>query len=154
MVGCRARPTELRTADSGYLTRRLVDVSQDVIIREEDCGTERGLTKTIAAEDGQGNLLLDEHVETAVYARTLATDVLAPDGEVLLKAGVDLGDINIRLLIDNGITSVKVRSVLTCEAASGTCAMCYGRSLTTGKLVDVGEAVGIVGRSLASRVLS
>ena len=136
--------TALRTADSGYLTRRLVDVSQDVIIREEDCGTERGLTKTIAAEDGQGNLLLDEHVETAVYARTLATDVLAPDGEVLLKAGVDLGDINIRLLIDNGITSVKVRSVLTCEAASGTCAMCYGRSLATGKLVDVGEAVGIV----------
>ena len=136
--------TALRTADSGYLTRRLVDVSQDVIIREEDCGTERGLTKTIAADDGQGNLLLDEHVETAVYARTLATDVLAPDGEVLLKAGVDLGDINIRLLIDNGITSVKVRSVLTCEAASGTCAMCYGRSLATGKLVDVGEAVGIV----------
>jgi DNA-directed RNA polymerase subunit beta' len=136
--------TALRTADSGYLTRRLVDVSQDVIIREEDCGTERGLTKTIAADDGQGNLVLDEHVETAVYARTLATDVLSPDGEVLLKAGVDLGDINIRLLIENGITSVKVRSVLTCEAASGTCAMCYGRSLASGKLVDVGEAVGIV----------
>jgi DNA-directed RNA polymerase subunit beta' len=136
--------TALRTADSGYLTRRLVDVSQDVIIREEDCGTERGLTKTIAADDGRGNLILDEHVETAVYARTLATDVLAPDGEVLLKAGVDLGDVNIRLLIDNGITTVKVRSVLTCEAASGTCAMCYGRSLASGKLVDVGEAVGIV----------
>jgi DNA-directed RNA polymerase subunit beta' len=130
--------TALRTADSGYLTRRLVDVSQDVIIREEDCGTERGLTKTIASDDGQGNLVLDEHVETAVYARTLATDVLAPDGEVLLKAGVDLGDINIRLLIDNGISSVKVRSVLTCEAGSGTCAMCYGRSLASGKLVDVG----------------
>jgi DNA-directed RNA polymerase subunit beta' len=136
--------TALRTADSGYLTRRLVDVSQDVIIREEDCGTERGLTKTIAADDGHGNLVLDEHVETAVYARTLATDVLASDGEVLLKAGVDLGDINIGLLIDSGISSVKVRSVLTCEAASGTCAMCYGRSLATGKLVDVGEAVGIV----------
>jgi DNA-directed RNA polymerase subunit beta' len=136
--------TALRTADSGYLTRRLVDVSQDVIIREEDCGTERGLTKTIAADDGRGNLVLDEHVETAVYARTLATDVFGPDGEVLLKAGVDLGDVNIGLLIDNGITSVKVRSVLTCEAASGTCAMCYGRSLASGKLVDVGEAVGIV----------
>jgi DNA-directed RNA polymerase subunit beta' len=136
--------TALRTADSGYLTRRLVDVSQDVIIREEDCATERGLTKTIAAGDGRGNLILDEHVETAVYARTLATDVFGPDGEVLLKAGVDLGDVNIRLLIDNDITSVKVRSVLTCEAASGTCAMCYGRSLASGKLVDVGEAVGIV----------
>ena len=66
-----------------------------------------------------------------MYARTLATDVLAPDGEVLLKAGVDLGDVNIRLLIDNGITAVKVRSVLTCEATSGTCAMCYGRSLAS-----------------------
>jgi DNA-directed RNA polymerase subunit beta' len=136
--------TALRTADSGYLTRRLVDVSQDVIIREEDCGTERGLSKTIAHPDGSGNLLIDEHVETAVYARTLATDVFGPDGEVLLKAGVDLGDVNIRLLVDNGISSVKVRSVLTCEASSGTCAMCYGRSLASGKLVDVGEAVGIV----------
>ena len=84
--------TALRTADSGYLTRRLVDVSQDVIIREEDCGTVRGLTKTIARPDGSSaasNLVVDEHVETAVYARTLATDVFGPDGEVLLKAGVD-----------------------------------------------------------------
>ena len=88
--------------------------------------------------------MLDEHVETAVYARTLATDVLGPDGEVLLAAGVDLGDVNIRLLVDNGVTTVKVRSVLTCEAVTGTCAMCYGRSLASGKLVDVGEAVGIV----------
>jgi DNA-directed RNA polymerase subunit beta' len=143
--------TALRTADSGYLTRRLVDVSQDVIIREEDCGTERGLTKTIARAGGvsagheeSGSLVLDEHVETAVYARTLATDVAGSDGQVLLPAGVDLGDVNIRLLIEGGITQVKVRSVLTCEAASGTCAMCYGRSLASGKLVDVGEAVGIV----------
>ena len=136
--------TALRTADSGYLTRRLVDVSQDVIIREEDCGTERGLNKVIASDEGGGRLLLDEHVETAVYARTLATDVVDADGAVLLPAGVDLGDVNIRLLIDNGVTGVKVRSVLTCEAKSGTCAMCYGRSLATGKLVDVGEAVGIV----------
>jgi DNA-directed RNA polymerase subunit beta' len=135
--------TALRTADSGYLTRRLVDVSQDVIIREEDCGTERGLTKTIATGDAAA-LSLDEHVETAVYARSLATDVLDSDGEVLLPAGTDLGDVNIRLLIENGVTTVKVRSVLTCEAVTGTCAMCYGRSLASGKLVDVGEAVGIV----------
>ncbi len=131
--------TALRTADSGYLTRRLVDVSQDVIIREEDCGTERGLTKTIALDGG-----LDEHVETAVYARTLATNVLGADGNVLLAAGVDLGDVNIKTLIDAGVTTIKVRSVLTCEAVTGTCAMCYGRSLASGKLVDVGEAVGIV----------
>ncbi len=135
--------TALRTADSGYLTRRLVDVSQDVIIREEDCGTERGLNKIIALADGD-KLSLDEHVETAVYARTLATDVLGADGEVLLAAGVDLGDVNIKLLIEGGVSRVKVRSVLTCEAVTGTCAMCYGRSLASGKLVDVGEAVGIV----------
>ncbi|WOQ17718.1 DNA-directed RNA polymerase subunit beta' [Raineyella sp. W15-4] len=135
--------TALRTADSGYLTRRLVDVSQDVIIREEDCGTESGLTKRIALEKN-GVLVADPTIETAVYARCLATDITGPDGEVLLQAGVDLGDVNIKMLIDNGITHVKVRSVLTCESTSGTCAMCYGRSLATGKLVDVGEAVGIV----------
>ncbi len=135
--------TALRTADSGYLTRRLVDVSQDVIIREEDCGTERGLNKLIALEQ-DGKLTLDEHVETAVYARTLATDIVGADGEVLLGAGVDLGDVNIKVLIEGGISRVKVRSVLTCEAVTGTCAACYGRSLASGKLVDVGEAVGIV----------
>ena len=136
--------TALRTADSGYLTRRLVDVSQDVIIREEDCQTERGLTKVIAAEGRGGKLVPARNIETAVYARTLASDVVTPKGEVLVKAGVDLGDVNIHTLLKNGVTEVKVRSVLTCEAATGTCAMCYGRSLATGKLVDVGEAVGIV----------
>jgi len=136
--------TALRTADSGYLTRRLVDVSQDVIIREEDCLTDRGLTKAIAAEGKGGKLVVARNVETAVYARTLASDVLSADGKVLVKAGVDLGDVNIKILLDNGITEVKVRSVLTCEAKTGTCAACYGRSLATGKLVDVGEAVGIV----------
>ncbi|MFT4226278.1 DNA-directed RNA polymerase subunit beta' [Micropruina sp.] len=136
--------TALRTADSGYLTRRLVDVSQDVIIREEDCGTERGLTKVIAEEGRTGKLVAARNVETAVYARTLATDVVTAEGKVLVQAGVDLGDVNIKKLLKNGVSEVKVRSVLTCEAASGTCAMCYGRSLATGKLVDVGEAVGIV----------
>ena len=136
--------TALRTADSGYLTRRLVDVSQDVIIREEDCGTERGLTKVISAPGRNGKPVAERNVETAVYARTLASDITNADGKVLLQAGVDLGDVNIRKLIKHGVTEVKVRSVLTCEAKSGTCAMCYGRSLATGKLVDVGEAVGIV----------
>ncbi len=136
--------TALRTADSGYLTRRLVDVSQDVIIREEDCQTERGLTKVIAAEGKSGKLVAARNIETAVYSRTLATDVVTAEGKVLVKAGIDLGDVNIKKLLKNGITEVKVRSVLTCEAATGTCAACYGRSLATGKLVDVGEAVGIV----------
>jgi len=136
--------TALRTADSGYLTRRLVDVSQDVIVREEDCLTDRGLIRAIAAEGKGGKLVAARNVETAVYARTLASDVLTADGKVLVKAGVDLGDVNIKKLLKNGITEVKVRSVLTCEAKTGTCAACYGRSLATGKLVDVGEAVGIV----------
>ena len=136
--------TALRTADSGYLTRRLVDVSQDVIIREEDCGTERGLTKAIVATARGGRTGPAYNVETSVYARTLASDVTDAKGEVLLSAGVDLGDVEITRLIEAGITEVKVRSVLTCQSALGTCAMCYGRSLASGKLVDVGEAVGIV----------
>ncbi|MEE9965741.1 MAG: DNA-directed RNA polymerase subunit beta' [Propionicimonas sp.] len=136
--------TALRTADSGYLTRRLVDVSQDVIIREEDCQTERGLTKVIAAPGKNGTLVPARNAETAVYARCLASDVVDDKGNVLAKAGIDLGDVVIRDLVAAGISEVKVRSVLTCESATGTCSMCYGRSLATGKLVDVGEAVGIV----------
>ena len=136
--------TALRTADSGYLTRRLVDVSQDVIIREEDCGTERGLNKPIAEADESGALVIHPNVETAIYARTLATDVVDDKGNVVVAAGTDMGDEHIKQLIEAGITQVKVRSVLTCDAAAGTCAMCYGRSLASGKLVDVGEAVGIV----------
>ena len=156
--------TALRTAESGYLTRRLVDVSQDVIIREEDCGTERGLMKVIAkwstpgvdAETGRPVQIPAEpfakdatvetmgDVETAVYARTLAVDTADAKGNVLVTAGTDLGDAEIRALVAAGVTSVKVRSVLTCESAVGTCAMCYGRSLASGKTVDVGEAVGIV----------
>jgi DNA-directed RNA polymerase subunit beta' len=127
--------TALRTADSGYLTRRLVDVSQDVIIREEDCGTERGFMVEITGED----------VETTAYARTAAVDIVHPaSGEVLANAGDDIGDVKIAELAEAGITEIKIRSVLTCEALTGTCAKCYGRSLATGKLVDIGEAVGII----------
>ncbi len=135
--------TALRTADSGYLTRRLVDVSQDVIIREEDCSTERGLTITVA-EDLGGTLVRHPKVETSVYSRTLAADVVDADGAVIARAGEDAGDVTIDRVIEAGVTEVKVRSVLTCESRVGTCAMCYGRSLATGKLVDIGEAVGII----------
>jgi DNA-directed RNA polymerase subunit beta' len=137
--------TALRTADSGYLTRRLVDVSQDVIVREEDCGTRRGLVLPIAddAADGSG-LRRGEHVETSVYSRTLASDVKGEDGAVLAPAGSDVGDVLIDALVTQGVREIKVRSVLTCESRVGTCARCYGRSLATGKLVDIGEAVGIV----------
>ncbi|NCD17133.1 MAG: DNA-directed RNA polymerase subunit beta' [Actinobacteria bacterium] len=136
--------TALRTADSGYLTRRLVDVSQDVIIRESDCGTRAGLTMTIATAGKDGALRRADTVETSVYARTLAADVTDADGNVVASAGEDVGDVIINRLIGAGVTEVKVRSVLTCASKVGTCAMCYGRSLATGKLVDIGEAVGII----------
>ncbi len=136
--------TALRTADSGYLTRRLVDVSQDVIVREEDCGTERGLTLPVAAPGADGKLRRHEKVETSIYARTLASDVVAPDGTLLGHSGDDAGDLLIDAAIAAGVTELKVRSVLTCESRVGTCAKCYGRSLATGKLVDIGEAVGII----------
>ncbi|MDP3713552.1 MAG: DNA-directed RNA polymerase subunit beta' [Mycobacteriales bacterium] len=135
--------TALRTADSGYLTRRLVDVSQDVIIREEDCGTERGVVMRIGSANAEGVLVKDAHVETSVYARTLAADVVQGK-DVVLTAGADLGDVNISRLIDAGVEEIKVRCVLTCDSKVGTCAACYGRSLATGKTVDVGEAVGII----------
>ncbi|MDN4471484.1 DNA-directed RNA polymerase subunit beta' [Demequina zhanjiangensis] len=136
--------TALRTADSGYLTRRLVDVSQDVIVREEDCGTERGLTMPIAQTLAGGERVKDDRVETSVFARTLATDVLDKDGNVVATAASDIGDVLIDALIAGGVDEVKVRSVLTCESAVGTCAKCYGRSLATRELVDIGEAVGII----------
>ncbi|MCK9792608.1 DNA-directed RNA polymerase subunit beta' [Isoptericola sp. 4D.3] len=135
--------TALRTADSGYLTRRLVDVSQDVIIREEDCGTERGLTLPVAERIGDV-LVPHPRVETSIYSRTFATDVVTDDGTVVAEAGSDAGDVVIDKVIAAGIEAVKVRSVLTCESRVGTCAKCYGRSLATGKLVDIGEAVGII----------
>ncbi|NLT53023.1 MAG: DNA-directed RNA polymerase subunit beta', partial [Actinomycetales bacterium] len=135
--------TALRTADSGYLTRRLVDVAQDVIIREDDCGTERGLLMRIAVPAAGGGLRRDDDVETSVYARSTAEDVVV-GGEVVVRAGTDLGDVIINDLVSRGLSEIKVRSVLTCESKVGTCAKCYGRSLAAGKLVDIGEAVGII----------
>jgi DNA-directed RNA polymerase subunit beta' len=136
--------TALRTADSGYLTRRLVDVSQDVIIREDDCGTSKGLDLTIATKGADGALVRDVNVENSVYARSLAEDAVDAKGKVVAAAGSDIGDVLIETLIAAGVEQVKVRSVLTCESAVGVCAVCYGRSLATGLLVDIGEAVGII----------
>ncbi len=136
--------TALRTADSGYLTRRLVDVSQDVIIREENCGTERGLSMPIAqVNPTTGTRTVHDAVESSVYARTLAEDVVL-DGDTLAESGIDLGDVVIGALFSAGVDQVKVRSVLTCDSRVGTCAKCYGRSLAAGHLVDIGEAVGII----------
>ncbi|MFP7835041.1 DNA-directed RNA polymerase subunit beta' [Marisediminicola sp. LYQ134] len=136
--------TALRTADSGYLTRRLVDVSQDVIIREDDCGTTRGLKLLVGTPNAEGILVPDPNIENSLYARSLAEDAVDESGTVIAKAGDDIGDVLIEQLIEAGITHARVRSVLTCESAVGVCAACYGRSLATGKLVDIGEAVGII----------
>jgi len=135
--------TALRTADSGYLTRRLCDVAQDVIIREEDCGTDRGLTLPIASRSQAGGLVKHDHVETSVYSRTLAEDITV-DGNVIAAAGSDLGDRVIDALVAAGVDEVKIRSVLTCDSKVGQCAACYGRSLAAGQRVAVGEAVGII----------
>jgi DNA-directed RNA polymerase subunit beta' len=131
--------TALRTADSGYLTRRLVDVSQDVIIREEDCGTDRGITKVIRKADGSAEDFLD----TTIASRCLAEEVVA-GGKTLFEAGQDIGILDIDAMVAAGVDEIKVRSVLTCDSRFGTCARCYGRSLATSKLVDIGEAVGII----------
>ena len=139
--------TALRTADSGYLTRRLVDVSQDVIVREEDCGTRKGLTKRIFSWIDAGDELIKEPSEilgTTVFGTTLARDAIDAEGNLIIEAGADLGDAEIQSAIDAGIEEITVRSVLTCDSNVGTCAACYGRSLATGKRVDIGEAVGII----------
>lgn len=135
--------TALRTADSGYLTRRLCDVAQDVIIREEDCGTDRGLVLQVGVRQESGGLAKFDHVETSVFGRTLSEDAVV-NGVVILPAGTDLGDRNIDELVAAGVEEVKIRSVLTCDSKVGQCAACYGRSLAAGQRVAVGEAVGII----------
>ena len=135
--------TALRTADSGYLTRRLVDVAQDVIVREEDCGTDRGLSMKIADRDAEGRLRKLANLENTGTGRTVAEDIEA-DGVILAKVGDDTTETMLDRLIEAGVESIRTSSVLVCEAKIGVCAKCYGRSLATGKRVDVGEAVGIV----------
>ncbi|MCG7448718.1 DNA-directed RNA polymerase subunit beta' [Corynebacterium aurimucosum] len=135
--------TALRTADSGYLTRRLVDVAQDVIVREEDCGTRQGVRVPIGEESGD-KVVLSELWETSASGRVLATDVKDANGEVVAEAGSDLTEELTQKLLDAKVTEVKVRSVLTCQTPAGVCAKCYGKSMASGQLVDIGEAVGIV----------
>ncbi|MGB1079427.1 MAG: DNA-directed RNA polymerase subunit beta' [Candidatus Nanopelagicales bacterium] len=134
--------TALRTADSGYLTRRLVDVSQDVIIREVDCGTERG-SEIVIGEKVDGVLRPVDNLDTSAATRVLARDVEV-DGTVVGNAGEQLDVPRLEALVASGAETIRVRTVLNCESPVGTCAMCYGLSMATGKLVDVGEAVGII----------
>ncbi|MEU3306850.1 DNA-directed RNA polymerase subunit beta' [Nocardiopsis sp. NPDC055551] len=136
--------TALRTADSGYLTRRLVDVAQDVIVREVDCNTDRSLWHEIGEKNAAGVVGRKHNVENTGFGRTLAEDVLDADGNVVLPALSDTSEQNIDKLVAAGVTRVRIRSSLTCEAKIGVCTTCYGRSMATGKPVDVGEAIGII----------
>ncbi|MDO9245233.1 MAG: DNA-directed RNA polymerase subunit beta', partial [Phenylobacterium sp.] len=133
--------TALKTANSGYLTRRLVDVAQDCIINEEDCGTTRGITLRAVIEGGDVLVSLG----LRILGRSTAEDIKDPGtGEVIVPADTYM-DENICDLIDAaGVPSVKVRSVLTCEAGNGVCATCYGRDLARGTPVNIGEAVGVI----------
>jgi DNA-directed RNA polymerase subunit beta' len=136
--------TALRTADSGYLTRRLVDVAQDVIVREEDCGTDRSLPMKIGDKQADGSVIKLENIENTGTGRTISEDIEDADGNVLVPSGADITESMIDMLVSSGVASVRTYSALVCQAKYGVCGKCYGRSLATGKRVDVGEAVGII----------
>ena len=138
--------TALRTADSGYLTRRLVDVAQDVIVREVECGTDAGIEVEAIAEGKE----IIETLSERIIGRVALNDITAPvddrgsGGRVLVGAGQEISREAADDIIEAGITRVTIRSVLTCRARYGVCANCYGRNLATGQMVGVGEAVGII----------
>mgnify|MGYP001262135675 FL=1 len=133
--------TALKTADSGYLTRRLVDVAQDVIVREDDCGTDRGLKVTELAVESE----LIEPLYDRLVGRTSFDDVVDPEtGEIIVKADEMINEDEAKKIIRAGIEEVVIRSVFTCNTKHGVCKKCYGRNLATGTDVEVGEAVGII----------
>jgi DNA-directed RNA polymerase subunit beta' len=133
--------TALRTADSGYLTRRLVDVAQELIIRIEDCSTARGIWIEGVVPDQAGKR---SYLETRLFGRVLAEPVKLSDGHAI-AAGVTVNDADVALMAaDPAVDRVRVRSVLTCEAPQGVCALCYGKSLATGREIELGEAVGVI----------
>jgi DNA-directed RNA polymerase subunit beta' len=133
--------TALKTADAGYLTRRLVDVAQDVTITEEDCGTARGM-EVAALKEGED---IVEPLKDRIVGLVAHDDVIDPiDGEVMIEAGALIDEEDADAIEEAGIQMVKVRSVLTCESRRGLCLQCYGRNLATMAMVDIGEAVGIL----------
>ncbi|WP_449253742.1 DNA-directed RNA polymerase subunit beta' [Brevundimonas naejangsanensis] len=132
--------TALKTANSGYLTRRLVDVAQDSIVTEEDCGSTRGITLRAVVEGGDVLVSLGQRV----LGRYAAEDIKEPGGEVLFPADTYLQEEEVELIDRVGVQSIKVRSALTCEAETGICATCYGRDLARGTNVNIGEAVGVI----------
>jgi DNA-directed RNA polymerase subunit beta' len=133
--------TALKTANSGYLTRRLVDVAQDAIITEYDCGTVDGIDITPLVE---GNDII-EGIGDRILGRTGLEDVIdTVSGEVLVPAGSEIDEERVHIVEEAGITRVKIRSVLTCQARRGICVQCYGRDLARGQMVNIGEAVGVI----------
>jgi DNA-directed RNA polymerase subunit beta' len=133
--------TALKTADSGYLTRRLVDVAQDVIISEQDCGTVKSIDATPLVEGGE----IIQSLKDRVLGRVAAEDIRDSfSDEVIVRAGTEIDEELASRIEDTGLERVKIRSVLTCEAKRGVCIMCYGRNLAAGRLVELGEAVGII----------
>ncbi|MGD2278920.1 MAG: DNA-directed RNA polymerase subunit beta' [Candidatus Omnitrophota bacterium] len=133
--------TALKTADSGYLTRRLVDVAQDVIIKEIDCGTLNGITATAIIEGDEVVVPLSERIVGRVALDNIVNIIT---DEVIVKAGEIINEEHAKKIEETGVEKIRIRSVLTCETDHGACAKCYGRNLATGKIVEVGEAVGIV----------
>ncbi len=133
--------TALKTADAGYLTRRLVDVSHDVIINEEDCGTLRGLVAT----ELKNNEEVVASLEERILGRVSVHDVIHPlTGELIVKSGEEIDEKAAKIIQESPIEQVEIRSVLTCESKQGVCAKCYGRNLATGRMVHKGEAVGVI----------
>jgi DNA-directed RNA polymerase subunit beta' len=133
--------TALKTANSGYLTRRLVDVAQDAIITEVDCGTLDGLLVSALTEGGE----IIEHIGDRILGRVALEDILDPvTGEVLVPANSEIDELLVKKIEDAGLEKVKIRSVLTCQSRRGICAKCYGRDLARGHLVNLGEAVGVI----------
>jgi len=133
--------TALRTADSGYLTRRLHDVAQELIVREDDCGTTLGVwVENVGADTANTRAYL----ETKLFGRALLNDVELSDGSVIPRNTIVGDEELVKLRDDSKVTRVRVRSVLTCDAEVGVCAKCYGRSLATGKDIELGEAVGVI----------
>jgi len=133
--------TALKTANSGYLTRRLVDVSQDCVVIEIDCGTEQGLMVSELTEGGNTLVSLADRI----LGRTAGADINDPiSGEVIVPAGELINEVEADAIEKAGVATVKIRSVLTCETKSGTCAKCYGRDLARGTPVNIGEAVGVI----------
>ena len=133
--------TALRTSKSGYLTRRLVDVAQDAIIREKDCGTTDGITIRAFQEDGT----IIETLEERLVGRITQEEVIDPKtGKIIIEMGEEINEEKAKKIAESGIDEVKVRSVLTCMAEHGICAKCYGKDMATGKMVNIGEAVGVI----------